>query len=123
MHHRRLGRAPRSRDGASGYADAVTDRFAALFAAVRGRVLEGDGHSSPSMRRAAALGGPLPDDLAAFTAAVRERAWAITDDDVRRLAAAGHEDDVLFELVVAAAIGRASHARDRALAALDGDPR
>lgn len=99
----------------------MPDRFEPLFTAVRERVLAGDGHTPPAMRLAAAEGGPLPDDLARFVAAVRERAWTITDGDLRRLGEAGHDDDELFELVVAAAVGRASHVCARALAALDGD--
>lgn len=99
----------------------VADRFAPLFSAVRERVLDGEGHSPPAMRRAAAEGGPLPDDLARLAELVRERAWTVDDDDLRRLSDAGHDDDVLFELIVAAAVGRASHGCARALAALDGD--
>jgi len=50
-------------------------------------------------------GGELPPDLAAWAAKVRERAYATTDGDVEALLAAGHSEDAIFEVTVAAAVG------------------
>lgn len=72
--------------------------------------------------RAAALGGgalpaaaPLPDALADWVERVARTAWRIGDEDVARLRAAGYDEDAIFEVTVAAAVG-AGVARQQAAA-------
>jgi len=43
------------------------------------------------------------------------------DTDVARLRHAGHSDDSLFEITVAAAVGAALHRLERGMAALRGE--
>jgi hypothetical protein len=64
-------------------------------------------------RAAASAGGqvdeapvaPLPAPLAAWVDAVAARAWEITDDDLEQLRAAGVDEDTIYEVTVAAAVG------------------
>jgi hypothetical protein len=44
----------------------------------------------------------------------------VTDDDVAALQSAGHSDDSLFEITVAASVGAALHRLERGMAALRG---
>lgn len=48
--------------------------------------------------------------LSAYIERVHANPTAVTDDEVRALSAAGVDDDALFELTLAAALG-ASHSR------------
>ena len=57
------------------------------------------------MRQAAARGEPVPQELEAWVAKVRERAYTTTDADVAALRAAGYSEDQIFEATVAAAVG------------------
>jgi alkylhydroperoxidase family enzyme len=52
---------------------------------------------------------------------VRDASYRITDGDVAALEAAGHSQEEIFEITVAAATGAALHRLDRALAALGKD--
>jgi alkylhydroperoxidase family enzyme len=52
---------------------------------------------------------------------VAHHAYRVTDADVAALRQAGHSDDSLFEITVAAAVGAALHRLDRGLAALRGE--
>lgn len=73
------------------------------------------GHLDPSVRRALVEGGPgVPADLAAFADKVAESSWRVTDSDVAGLVDAGHSEDEIFEVIVAAAT-RAGHRRWRAV--------
>ena len=51
----------------------------------------------------------------------RDRSYAVTDADVERLRAAGHSEDEIFEVTVAAAVGAALGSLDAGLRALDGE--
>ena len=79
-----------------------------MFELLRATVFGPNGHLHSRLRRAAAEGGPLPDDLATFAEKVRERASTVTDEDVAALRKAGHDDDTIFEVVVSAAVGAAN---------------
>jgi alkylhydroperoxidase family enzyme len=76
-----------------------------LIEALRAAALEGPGELTPELRRAAASGAPLPLDLETWVEMVRERAYATTDADVEALRRAGHSEDAIFEVTVAAALG------------------
>lgn len=84
------------------------DRHRTLFEVVRATVLGPHGRLDANVRRAAAAGGDLPEDLASLARRVRDEASTLTDDDVARLRASGHTDDALFEIVLSAAVGAAS---------------
>jgi hypothetical protein len=91
-----------------------------LRAAVEQAVLRGPGQSTPEQRQAAARGGEgLSEELAALVQKVRLHAYRITDAEVAALRAK-HSDDVLFELIVAAALGAAQLRLEAGLRALEG---
>jgi hypothetical protein len=56
--------------------------------------------------------------LAPYLGKVRDRAYAVTDDDVAALVAAGHSEDELFEQTVAVAIAEGLRRLDAGLAAI-----
>lgn len=82
------------------------------------RVLHGPGTTSGDARRAAF------DNRGISTAAdlidkVAANAWNVTDDDIAAAKRAGLDDDQIFELVVAAALGQATRQLDAALAVVE----
>ena len=79
-------------------------------------MLERPGALDPSVRLAAADGGPVPDPLTVYVDRVRRHAYQVTDEDVRELIEAGYSEDQVFELTVATAFGAA---QERLLAGLD----
>ncbi|CAN5430661.1 hypothetical protein BH11MYX1_BH11MYX1_49830 [soil metagenome] len=82
------------------------------------RVLEGDGRSSTTARRAAfEAPSSAPDAIRALLVKVAEGAYKITDEDLVAVKALVGEDEI-FELVVAAAMGKASRQLAAAEAAI-----
>ena len=92
----------------------VTASLAQLQTATRAAVIDGPGSTETALRQQVASGQPLPE-LVALVDKIRSRAYAITDADVDALRAR-YNDDQLFELIVAAAVGAAE---ERLRAALD----
>jgi|RhiMetdeSRZDD1v2_1073273.scaffolds.fasta_scaffold2574887_2 alkylhydroperoxidase family enzyme len=88
-------------------AGRLEERHAVQLSALRLAVLDGPGHVPPETRTAAAFGGPLPEPAASYVAKVRDHSYRITDNDVTALTAAGLTEDEIFELTVAAAVGKA----------------
>ena len=82
-------------------------------------VLHGPGESDTALR-AAAFGGlaSLPADLAPLVLKCRANAYRVTDADVA-VPAAARGDDVVFEVVVSAAIGAAHERLAAGLRALE----
>jgi alkylhydroperoxidase family enzyme len=74
---------------------------------LRHTVLEAPATSDRALRAAAASGDPLPEAWQVYTAMVRDASYAVTDSDVGRLVTAGHSEDEVFEVTVAAAVGAA----------------
>ena len=70
-------------------------------------VLDAPATTDPALRAAAATGDPLPEPWQSYTAMVREASYKVTDTDIGRLTAAGHAEDQIFEVTVAAAVGAA----------------
>ena len=111
-------------------------RYAAYTARLMDGVLTRPGHTPPELRRAIiarAAGGPsFPlsgtergtggEDLAAYVDTVAQHAYRVTDEHVGRLQQAGHSDDALFEITVAAALGAALGRLERGMAALSSPP-
>jgi alkylhydroperoxidase family enzyme len=82
------------------------------------RILDGRGHSSPTQRRAAFDNARLPEAVSRLVEKVAKHAYKVTDADIAAVRAAGFTEDQIFELVVCAAIGRATRQYETALAAL-----
>lgn len=91
----------------------------ALFAAVKRAILDGNATASGEARQRAYDGEGAAGAVATYVAKVKNHAYRITDDDVAAVRAAGLDDDQIFELSVAAAVGQASRQYDAAVAALD----
>jgi hypothetical protein len=84
-------------------------------------VLNTPGDTPVELRRAALERGTVPGPLAPYVSNVVRHAYKVTDTDVAQLRHAGHSDDTLFEITVAAAVGAAVHRLDRGMAALRGE--
>ncbi|MQY29408.1 hypothetical protein [Nocardia aurantia] len=82
------------------------------------QVLHGPGTASPELRAAAFGDTALPAPIDVLIGKVVTGPALITDADFAAAAAAGHTEDQLFELVVCAAVGRATRLYDAGLAAL-----
>jgi hypothetical protein len=82
------------------------------------RVLNGKGRTSTQLRARAFRndGGPAPLDV--LVDKVADRPTQVTDADFARATAAGYSEDQLFELVICAALGRATRMYEAGLAAL-----
>jgi hypothetical protein len=95
------------------------DRYAALRADVRKAILESDGVLARDVRRQAFAGQGAPGAIATYVATVQANAYKVHDEMVNDARKAGLDDDGLFEITAAAAIGKATAQLDAALAALD----
>jgi hypothetical protein len=82
----------------------MTDPYAEQRDRVLATVLEGPGESDPSLRRAAADDRGLPADLKTLVDKIHRHAYKVTDDDMAS-AQVKYGDDVMFEIVVSAALG------------------
>jgi hypothetical protein len=83
-------------------------------------VTESPAQAPAKLRRDAVEHRTVSGPLAAYVDKVRRHAYRITDADVASLQRAGHSDDHLFEITVAAAVGAALYRLDRGMAALRG---
>jgi hypothetical protein len=79
---------------------------------LRHAVLDTPATTDPALRTAAAAGDPLPEPWQSYATTVRAASYTITDTDIDRLTAAGHTEDEIFEVTVAAAVGAALHSLD-----------
>ena len=70
------------------------------------------------LRAIAKAMAPPPEGLDAYLAKVRERAYAITDDEVEQLKARGLSEDEIFEQTVAVAISQGLRRYDAAMGAI-----
>ena len=82
----------------------MTDPYAEQRDRVLATVLEGPGESDPSLRRAAAEDKGLPADLKTLVDKIHRHAYKVTDEDMAK-AQAKYGYDVMFEIVVSAALG------------------
>ena len=73
------------------------------------------------LERAAGTRDGVPPELTTYVDTVARHAYKVTDQDVAALQAAGHSDDGIFEITVAAAVGAAMHRLERGMAALRGE--
>jgi hypothetical protein len=81
----------------------------------------GDAGSLPyETRLALATGREIPDDLKPYADKVARHAYRVTDRDLETLRDAGYDDDAIFEITVAVALGVSLHRRDVGIATLAG---
>lgn len=74
---------------------------------LRRSVFSSAGVVDVATRVAAGSGDPLPEPWGSYAALVRDESFKVTDADIERLKAAGHSEDEIFEVTVAAAVGAA----------------
>ena len=91
------------------------------IAVLQRAVFESEAVTDRATRAARATGGDVSDPLGSCLTKVREASHRITDGDIAALHRAGHGEEEIFELTVAAALGAALHRRDAGLRALRGD--
>jgi len=84
-------------------------------------VVNAPGETPAVVRRDAVEHRTVSGPLAGYADTVRRHAYRITDADVAGLQHAGHSDDRLFEMTVAAAVGAALYRLERGMAALRGE--
>ena len=91
------------------------ERHARLVADLRRAVLEGPGVTAPATRRSVAAAEPVAPPLDAYLDKVRDASYRVVDRDVSQLRGAGHGEEEIFELTVAAALGKALQPFDQAM--------
>ncbi|WP_280336837.1 hypothetical protein [Nocardia wallacei] len=79
---------------------------------LRHAVLDAPARTDVALRRAAAAATPLPEPWQSYATTVRDASYRVTDDDIAGLTAAGHSEDEIFEVTIAAAVGAALHSYD-----------
>ncbi len=85
----------------------VPAEHAALVADLRSSIVDSPARVDRATRAAALAGESLPEPWMSYTAMVRDESYRVTDADVAHLTAAGHSEDEIFEVTVAAAVGAA----------------
>jgi hypothetical protein len=98
--------------------ESAAAKYSGLISALRQAVLENPARTDSALRQSAATGEALAEPWLSYTAKVRDESWAMTDSDVDDLRAAGHNEDEIFEMTVAAAVGASLRALDAGLQAL-----
>jgi alkylhydroperoxidase family enzyme len=78
----------------------------ALFEGIVRDVAEGEGRLALEMRRAAVAGEPLKGAVGELVERIRHASHLVTDQDVEAARGEGHDDDELYELTVATALGQ-----------------
>lgn len=91
---------------------------ASLVAALRAALFDGPATLPPEVRRTAGSGTGVPEDWAGYVAAVRDASYRLTDADIATLRAAGHSEEEILEMTLAAATGAALHRLECGLRAL-----
>ncbi|WP_063758624.1 hypothetical protein [Kibdelosporangium aridum] len=74
---------------------------------LRHAVFDAPATTSPALRTSAATGESLTEPWKSYAALVRDTPSRITDGTIKQLLAAGHSEDEVFEMTVAAAVGAA----------------
>jgi len=101
--------------------DGLPERVKTVVRALLG----GEGKTANEWREqilSSATGGTsmpaLPPELAAHVERVAHSAYKITDESLKQLEAQGHDEDVIFEVTLAAALGAGLKRLRKGLAAL-----
>jgi hypothetical protein len=112
-------RRPCSTSVASVYIGRMTrSERRALFELIVRDACERPGTLPREMRRAAADGEPLDGATGELTERIRHAAHTVTDAEIAAARAEGHDDDGLYELTVATALGESRRRLAAALKAL-----
>lgn len=101
----------------------MADRFTALVEQVKAAVLGAPGESDRAARERAMKGEGATPALTAFLQRVKRHAYRVTDEEVDALRASGHSDDLLFELLLGAALGASLERLEAGLGAMRGGAR
>ena len=94
------------------------DPYIRAYTTLTEAVFDGPGESGPEWRRAATKNERGPEDLRALVDKIHRHAYKVTDEDVLALKAK-HSEDVLFEVIVSAAVGAAEQRLLAGLRALE----
>jgi hypothetical protein len=97
----------------------VRPRHADVIQRLHDAVLGPAGSLPYETRLALASGQAIPDDLKPYADKVARHAYRVTDRDIAALRDAGYDDDAIFEITVAVALGVGLHRRDVGLAAIE----
>lgn len=97
---------------------SVAAKYSGLISDLREAVFGEQGQVDPELRRSAASGDPLPDPWKSYVAKVRNESWDIEDSDIEDLKAVGRNEDEIFEMTVAAAVGASLRTLNAGLRAL-----
>jgi alkylhydroperoxidase family enzyme len=94
-----------------------------LFERLEAQVLGAEGRTPPADRQSAASSSTTSPELDALLDKVRREAHRVTDEDVTAVRRAGYDEDSVFELTIAAAVGVARRRLDLALDAIAEEAR
>jgi hypothetical protein len=97
----------------------VKRRHADVMRRLHDAVLGEAGALPRATRLTLATGSGIPPELETYAAKVARHAYRVTDRDLGSLRAAGYDDDAIFEITVAVALGVGLHRREVGLAALE----
>jgi len=97
----------------------MRDRHGSLATALESSVRDSAGSTPADLRSALISREPAPEVLAGYVQQVRQRAYAITNDDLAGMLGAGYTEDQAYEITVATALGEGLHRLRAGLAALD----
>jgi alkylhydroperoxidase family enzyme len=97
------------------------DRFGALVERTVAAVTKSPGHTSPRLRRALVEQSrdDVPEELLHYVATVTQHAYRVSDGDVDAVKRDGYDDDEIFELTAATALGAALARLRKGMAALE----
>jgi alkylhydroperoxidase family enzyme len=98
----------------------MSNRHADVMQRVYDAVLGEDGSLPYATRLALATGRDIPTELEPYADKVARHAYRVTDRDLDALRAAGYDEDAIFEITVAVALGVGIHRRDTGLKAIAG---
>lgn len=101
-------------------AEAQVARLDPLVDAVVSAILDAPGSTPVGLRHRVRDAAGDDARFAPYLAKVRRHAYRILDSDLEPLARAGLDDDGIFELTAAAALGEAQRRLQAGLAALQG---
>lgn len=93
-----------------------------VVGSLRRAVFDAPAVTEPALRQAGVTGEDLAEPWRSYTTLVRDASYRITDTDTARLTAAGHSEDAVFEMTVAAAVGAALRSFDTGMRALGNNP-
>jgi hypothetical protein len=94
------------------------DQKRGMLASIRRAILERPGALRADVRRAACEGSPVPDAIDHLVRMIRDAAHLVTDTEIEDARRAGYDDDQLFELTIATALGESCKRFDLVLRAL-----